>query len=104
MHVLVANVVEQLVLDDGTTGRKPGVDAMQLRILLVRRDIAILLEEEGRRVQEVGSPTDVGSAVEAVGAGGSAEVDVRAAGGTLLCVIHGGVDADFFESLRCWGR
>ncbi len=39
---------------------------------------------------------NVGRAVKIVGAGGGAHVNVRAAGGALLGVVHGGVDAKFF--------
>jgi len=37
--------------------------------------------------------------VEIVGAGGGAHVDVGAAGGTLLGVVHGSVDAKFFDGI-----
>ena len=47
---------------------------------------------------------DIGAPVQTIGAGGRAHVDVRAAGGTLLRVVHAGVDAQFLNRLRSGRR
>ena len=62
----------------------PGDVAMQLRNLVVRGNVGILVEEEGRGVDPVGAAVNVGGAVEVVGAGGGAQIDVRAGCGALL--------------------
>src|SRR5258708_36092020 len=69
---------------------------MQLRILFAGGNVGMGIEEEGSGIEGVGAAMNVGRAVKIVGAGGGAHVNVRAAGGALLGVVHGGVDAKFF--------
>src|SRR5258708_239117 len=69
---------------------------MQLRILFAGGNVGIGIEEERSGIEGVGAAMNVGRAVKIVGAGGGAHVNVRAAGGALLGVVHGGVDAKFF--------
>src|SRR5260221_9583568 len=69
---------------------------MQLRILFAGGNVGIGIEEEWSGIEGVGAAMNVGRAVKIVGAGGGAHVNVRAAGGALLGVVHGGVDAKFF--------
>lgn len=59
----------------------------------------ILLEEIGSGIHVVGRQNAVGLAVPLVGAGGSVCVNLRTAGGALLRVVHGRVDADFLKEL-----
>src|SRR5258708_32182943 len=69
---------------------------MQLRILFAGGNVGIGIEEERSGIEGVGAAMNVGRAVKIVGAGGGAHVNGRAAGGALLSVVHGGVDAKFF--------
>src|SRR5580658_3645225 len=43
---------------------------------------------------------DIGAAVKIVGAGSGAHVDVSAAGGTLLGIVHGSIHAELFDGFR----
>src|SRR5579863_4627819 len=97
--VLVADVAKELVFDDGPAEGAAGDDAMEVGIFLVGRDIGIGFEEERCGVEGVGAAIDVGAAVELVGAGGGAHVNVGAAGGTLLRVVHAGVDAQLLNGV-----
>ena len=55
------------------------------------------LKKNGAALSPVGSAMDVRLAVDVVGAGRSAHVDVRAARGALLRVIHRGIHAKFLN-------
>jgi hypothetical protein len=66
---------------------------MQIRIFLLARDVRVGFEKERRRVERVAGSIDISAAMELVGAGGGAHVNVRATRGALLRVIHAGVDA-----------
>ena len=62
--------------------------------------VGILIEKERRGVQPVCSAMQVKVAVDRVGAGSGAHINVRAAGGTLLSVVHRGVDANLLNGFR----
>ena len=99
LQALIGEESEELVLDDGAADLRARGVAMQLRVLVVGGDVAVLLEEERSGVEPVGSVMEVCAAVEGVGPGLGAHIDVRAGGGSLLCVVHGGVDADLLDGL-----
>jgi hypothetical protein len=88
VQVLVGGEEEQFVLDDGSAERSTRNIAVQLRHFVVGRYVGVLIEEEGRGVDPVGAAVSVGLAVQDVGARGSAQIDVRARGGTLRGVVH----------------
>ena len=73
---------------------------MQLGIFFAGGNVGIGVEEERSGVHRVGAAMYVSAAVKIVGARGGAHVDVRAAGGALLGVVHGSVDAKFFDGFR----
>ena len=100
VHMLVGEIAEELVLNDRPANSAARRVAMQLRIFLVGGNIGILVEEERRGVQRIGAAMHVGRAVNVVGARGGAHINVRAAGGALLRVVHGGVDANFLNGFR----
>ena len=60
MQVLISQEAKQLVLDDGTAEGAPKYVAVQLRHLVVRRNVGILVEEEWRGVDPVGAAVRVG--------------------------------------------
>ena len=78
----------------------PSNVAMQLRNLVVRRNILILIEEEWSGVEPAGAAVGVKVAVQIIGARRRAHVDVRARRRTLLRVIHRGIHADFLQASR----
>ena len=104
MQVLVGEEAEELVFDDGAADHSAQGVAVQLRILVVRRHGLVLIEEERRGIEPVGGAMQIESSVIVVGAGGGAQVDVRAAGCALLCVIHRCVDADLLDGFRSGRR
>jgi len=67
-------------------------------------DVGVLVVEKGSAVEPVRSAVNVSAAVNGIGAGGGAHVDVRAAGGSLLRIVHRGIDAEFLNRLRCRSR
>src|SRR6202035_142658 len=73
---------------------------MKLRNFVACGHVGIRIVEEWRRVKRIGSAMHVRTPVESVGSGGSAHIDVRAARGTLLRVVHGSVHAEFLDRLR----
>ena len=97
--MLVADETEELVLDQRAARRAARHIAVQLGNLLVGGNVGILIEEERSGVQPAGAAMDIGVAVESVAAGLGAHVQVRSGGRALLGVVHGGVDADFFNGL-----
>ncbi len=104
MNVLVADKAEKLVLDKGAAQRSAGGVAVQFRHFFIGGNIVVLLVEIRRSVQPIRSAMHIGSAMNGIGAGGSAHVDVGAAGGTLLRVVHGSVHAKFLNCFRGRGR
>src|SRR5580700_4938862 len=103
MDVLVAHKTEKLVLDERAAERATRRVPVQFWHFFVAGNVAVLIVEIGRGIQPVGSAVNVSAAVNGVGAGGGAHVDVRAAGGSLLRVVHGGVDAKFLNGFWCGG-
>ena len=104
VRVLVAAVEEELVLLDGQADRSTRGVPVQLRILFIRGNIRIGIEEIRIGVQPIRSAMHVGSAVNVVCAGRGAHVDVRTAGPALLRVIHRSVHAHFRNRFRSWRR
>src|SRR5208282_1553326 len=100
VQMLVADESKESVLDQRATDFTAQQFAMQLRNLLVGRDVGILLVEERGSVQPIGSAMPVGFAVNGVGARSRAHVDVSAAGGALLRVVHRSVHAHLLNRLR----
>ena len=72
VQVLIRQESKQLVLDDGTADGAAEYVAMQLRDLIGRRNVRILIEEERSGVEPIGAAMGVGSAVPGIGAGGGA--------------------------------
>jgi hypothetical protein len=103
VHVLIGDVGEEFIFEDGSAERAACGVAMQGRNFFAVGNVAVGFVEIGSGVEPVGAAMDVGFAVKIVGAGGGAHVDVSAAGGTLLGVVHGGVDAKFLNGLRSGG-
>jgi len=96
-NVLVGEKAEEFVLDDGATdGCASGV-TMKAGDFVGGGDVGVGVVEERGGVESVGAAIEVRAAVEIVGARSGAHVDVGAAGGTLLGVVHGSVDAKFFD-------
>src|SRR6202167_2652516 len=62
--------------------------------------IGILVKKERGGVEPVRSAMQVGGAVDCVGARGGAHVNVRAAGGALLRVVHRSIDANLLNGFR----
>ena len=108
VKVLVGDEEEQLVLQHRPADRGPGSPAMQRRIdqRLRKRahsllsKLVLLVEEEGRGVQSVIGKGSINLAMPVIGAGFGVDVDLRARGGSLLGVVHRGVDAQFLKKLR----
>src|SRR5260370_35075424 len=99
-NVLVGDKAEEFVLEDGTAQRTSRSIAVQPRHFIAGGNIRVGVVEEGSGVEGVCATMDVSAAVQIVRAGGGAHVDVRAAGGALLGVVHGSVDAKFFDGFR----
>ena len=78
--MLVAEEVEELVLDERAGERAARNIAMQFGILIRCRDAGVVLEEEGRGVDPVGAAVSVDAAMDGIAARAGAHVDVRAAG------------------------
>src|SRR6202040_4354786 len=78
--------------------------AMEFGIFLVGGNVGVGLEKERSGIQPIGPTMDVRATMDGVGAGRGAHVDMRAAGGTLLSVIHTGVDAQFLDGFRRGSR
>ncbi len=104
--MLVADEKKNFVFDDRAAQRKPGSHTVQLRIFFRRGNARILIEEKRRGVKRIGAPVQVRAAVNAVGSRSGAQVNMRAARGTLLRVIHGRVHSKFLNGLRrgAWQR
>ena len=98
--MLIGQEAEELVLDDGAAKIAAQHVAMQLRDFVVGGNIGILVEEERRGVEPAGAAMDVGRSVILIGARRGAHVNMRARRGTLLRVVHRGVDPNFLEHLR----
>ena len=98
--MLVADKTEQLVFDERAAERSACGVAMQLRNFVVGGNIGILLIEERRGIQPVRATMDITAAVNRIRAGCGAHVDVGAAVGALLRVVHGGVYAKFGDGFR----
>ena len=98
--MLIAYVAEHLVLDQRAAGRSARRVAMQLRNLLIGRNVGVVVEEERRRVEPAGAAMNVRVAVECVGSRLGAHVQVRARGRPLLRVVHRGVHAHLFNGFR----
>ena len=73
---------------------------MQLGHLFVAGNILILIVEIRRSIQPIGFTVNISAAVKRVGAGDGAHIDVSAAGGSLLRVIHGRVDVKLLNRFR----
>src|SRR5580704_8487576 len=73
---------------------------MQAGHFVAGGDVRVGVVEEGGGIESVRTPMEIGAAVESVGAGGGAHVNVGAAGGTLLGVVHGSVHPKLFDRLR----
>src|SRR4029077_2264519 len=95
--VLKSQVGKKLVLNDGCSQFASGSVTMKLRNFVTCGNVGIGIVEERRRVERIGSAMHIPAPVEIVGSRGSAHVDVRAAGGPLLRVIHGGVYPEFLD-------
>src|SRR5271157_2251100 len=104
MSVLVAEKAEKLVLDDREAQRSTSRVTMQFRHFLVAGDVFILVVKKRSGVQPVGSAVPVSLAVNCVGSRLCAHVDMGAAGGALLGIVHRSVDAKFLNGLRCGRR
>src|ERR1700730_131126 len=79
---------------------------MEFGIFLIGRNIRVGLEKEGSSVQPICPAMDVRAAMQGVGTGCGTHIDMRAAGGTLLSVVHAGVDAQYVNGFGCgcWQR
>ena len=98
--MLIAGKSEKLILDHRpANGSTRGV-TVQLRHLFVGGNVGVLIVEIGGSIQPIRTAVNVQIAVNDVGAGGGAHVDVRAAGGTLLRIVHGSVYAKFLNGFR----
>lgn len=73
---------------------------MQFGDVLTRGDVAILFVKIWRGIERVGSAVNVRHAVNGIGAGGGAQVEVRATGGALLRIVHRGIDAKLLNGFR----
>ena len=104
VDVLIAEEAEELVFDNRAAERTPGHSAMQLGIFFAGGNIGVGVEKKRGGVHRVGAAMYVSAAVIIVGARGGAHVNVRAAGGTLLGVVHGSVDAEFLDGFRRGSR
>ena len=72
VQVLVANEVEEPVFDERSAEGSASNVAVQLRRFVVRRNVGILVEEEGGRIDPVCAAVDVGLAMDGIGSRGSA--------------------------------
>src|SRR5208282_4551711 len=97
LNVLIGEKAEELVLEDRATHSTAGGVIMQAGDFVAVRNIGVGIVEKRSGIESVGGAIDVSAAVETVGAGRCAHVNVGAAGGTLLGVVHGGIDAKFFD-------
>lgn len=104
--MLVADKAEEFVFDESAAHCSAGGVAVQLRDLIVRRNVGILLIEKWRGIQPICATMAVKRAVNRVGAGSSAHVDVSSTGAALLRVVHRGIDAKFLYAFRSgrWQR
>src|ERR1700722_486162 len=86
--MLIADKCEQFIFDERTAKRSTCGVAMQLRNLVVRWNVGILLIKERRGIQPIRAAMNITASVQSVGAGGRAHVDVSPAGRALLSVVH----------------
>ena len=100
VNVLVAEIGEQFVLDDRRAPGSAQSVAMLFGNFQVGGKIGILVKKERGGVEPVRSAMQVGGAVDCVGARGGAHVNVRAAGGALLRVVHRSIDANLLNGFR----
>ncbi len=95
--VLIGEKAEEFVLDDrAAEGGARGV-VVETGDFIGGGNVGVGVVEKRGGVKRVGPAIEVSGAVEIVGAGGGAHIDVSAAGGTLLGIVHGSVDAKFFD-------
>ncbi len=59
VQVLIGQEAEELVFDDGAAHSSAQGVAVQLRILIVRRNGLVLIEEEGRGIEPVGGAMQI---------------------------------------------
>src|SRR5260370_11578886 len=100
VSVLVAEEAEKLVFDQRKAERSARHVTVQRGHFFVAWDVAILLIEKRSGVQAVAPVMKITAAVNRVGTGKGAHVDMCAAGRSLLCVVHRSVDAKFLN--RFW--
>src|ERR1700751_5593852 len=100
VNVLVGDKPEKLVLDQGPADRSASRVTVQLWDLLVRGNVSVLIVEIRGGIQPIRSAVNVSLAVKGIGAGGSAHVDMRAAGRSLLRIVHGSVDTELLNRFR----
>jgi hypothetical protein len=58
--VLVADIAEKFVLDEGAAERPARRVAVQFRHFFIARDVAVLLVKIGRCIQPIGSTMNIG--------------------------------------------
>ena len=104
MCVLVTAIKEEFVFLDRRAESPTRSVSVQSRVLLVRRDIGVRVIKIGIGVYPIRPAMHVSAAVDNVCARSRAHVDVRAAGGPLLRVIHRSVHAHFRDGFWSGGR
>src|SRR5258708_35838689 len=79
---------------------------MQFGAFLVGGNVGVGIEKEWIGIESVSAAIYVSAAMKNVRAGSGAHINVRAAGGTLLGVIHAGIHAQFLDRFRSgsWQR
>src|SRR5579863_2356519 len=95
MQVLVADEPEELVLDKRAAESAACRIAMQLGILVSGGYVVVFFEEEGRSVEKVCAAVAIKRAVDLIASRLGAHIDMCAAVGSLLGVIHRGIHAHF---------
>src|SRR6266481_5222711 len=100
MGVLKAEVSKKFVLDDWCAEGAAGSVAMQFRNFVACRDVGVSVVEKWSGVEGIGPTVDIGAPMDIIRSGSGADVNVRAAGGALLRVVHGSVHAKFLDGFR----
>ena len=101
--MLVSGIAEQFVFDKRTTKSSSRSVAVQLRDFLVGGDVRVLIVEIGSGIQCVGATVTIEAAMKGVGACSCAQIDVCAAGPTLLRIVHRSVYTKLLNGFRSRG-
>src|SRR5579864_2867432 len=104
MHVLIAYEPEHFVLENWAPKHSASRVTVQLWHFLIGGNVGVLIVEKWRSIKPIRAAMAAQTTMQVVRAGFGAHVDVRAAGGSLLGIVHRGVHTQFLNSFRSWSR